>query len=213
MTDPRSQRAPGRPKDAEKRRAIVAAAKRLFVKSTYEGVTMEQVAAAAGVAKMTVYGHFHDKETLFEAVVRASADGMIASLSAIPGVDGDLQAALTAFGTAFLGMVLDPDLVSAHYRLFDLLSRHRALAERFHDAGPGRMRVTLAEFLREAATRGELSLDDPGAAAADLLSLWLGDMQHALALGLVQPLTAAQIDRRVRRGIQVFLRAYAPVHL
>lgn len=211
MTDPRPPRGLGRPKDAEKRRAIVAAAKRLFVKSGYDGVTMEQVAASAGVAKMTVYGHFHDKEALFEAVVRSSADGMIATLAAIHGVDGDMEAALAAFGTAFVGMVLDPEMVSASYRLFDQLSRHPSLAERFHEAGPGRMRVTLAAFLADAANRGTLAIDDTREAAADLLSLWVGDMQQSLAFGLIPPLTPAQIDHRVRRGIQVFLRAYTPV--
>ncbi|MFL5280610.1 MAG: TetR/AcrR family transcriptional regulator, partial [Rhodopila sp.] len=60
---------PGRPKDSAKHAAILAAAKQLFARQPFEQVTMEAVAAQAAVSKMTVYSHFRDKETLFEAIV------------------------------------------------------------------------------------------------------------------------------------------------
>ena len=62
---------PGRPKDLEKRAAILAAAKRLFPMSGFEGTSMDAIAAEAGVSKLTVYSHFTDKETLFVAAIRA----------------------------------------------------------------------------------------------------------------------------------------------
>ncbi len=54
---------PGRPKDLGKRASILEAAKRLFIEQGYLGVSMDQIAAAAGVSKLTVYSHFGDKET------------------------------------------------------------------------------------------------------------------------------------------------------
>jgi len=41
----------------------------VFLEQGYVGTTMDRVAAAAGVSKPTVYNHFHDKETLFNALV------------------------------------------------------------------------------------------------------------------------------------------------
>jgi TetR/AcrR family transcriptional repressor of mexJK operon len=202
-------RAPGRPKDQEKRDAIIEAAESLFLKGGFDGVTMEQVAALAGVAKMTVYGHFGDKETLFEAMVRSTSDGMIAVLGTLPPAEGELADVLVAFGRTFLTMLLSPDVVGRFHHLFDALSRNRRLAARFYDAGPGRMQRTLADFLTNAADRGDLAFDSATEAAADLFSLWVGDMPQILALGLADPITLAQIEQRARRGTHVFLRAYA----
>src|ERR1700757_1182434 len=104
-TPPRN---PGRPKDQEKRASILATANTLFIDRGYEGVTMEAVATAAGVSKMTVYGHFHDKAALFAAVVGFLTDQMVAELTSLDQAGGkpDLEAALVAFGTALLGLVL-----------------------------------------------------------------------------------------------------------
>lgn len=41
----------------------------VFLDQGYVGTTMDRVAAAAGVSKPTVYSHFHDKETLFNALI------------------------------------------------------------------------------------------------------------------------------------------------
>ncbi len=62
---------PGRPKDLGKRASILEAAKRLFLEQGYQGVSMDQIATAAGVSKLTVYSHFGDKETLFSDAIAA----------------------------------------------------------------------------------------------------------------------------------------------
>ncbi len=60
---------PGRPKDMEKRAAILDAAMSLFPARGYDGASVEAIAQAAGVSKLTVYSHFADKEALFGAAV------------------------------------------------------------------------------------------------------------------------------------------------
>jgi methylphosphotriester-DNA--protein-cysteine methyltransferase len=55
---------PGRPKSDSKRRAIVEAAKQLFLAQGYEHTSLENIAAAANVSKPTLYGHFRDKDDL-----------------------------------------------------------------------------------------------------------------------------------------------------
>ena len=49
-----------------KRTAIVAAATELFTQSGYGAVSMDAIAAKAGVSKRTVYSHFPGKDVLFE---------------------------------------------------------------------------------------------------------------------------------------------------
>lgn len=53
----------------EKSAAILEGAMQVFLEQGYVGTTMDRVAAAAGVSKPTVYSHFHDKETLFNALI------------------------------------------------------------------------------------------------------------------------------------------------
>ncbi len=52
--------------------AVLTAARTLFFDIGYDAVAMENVAAAAGVSKGTLYARYPSKETLFIAVVEAS---------------------------------------------------------------------------------------------------------------------------------------------
>jgi TetR/AcrR family transcriptional repressor of mexJK operon len=208
MSEARRVRPPGRPKDHDKGAAIIAAAQDLFRQRGYDGVTMEAVAAAAGVAKMTVYGHFHDKAALFEATVRAKSAEMVARLADLPAAGGGLEDTLTQFGQAFMAMVLAPDMAAIMPMLIAAVAKERDLAARFYDAGPGHTRRSLATLLEASAAHGELTLPNAEDAADDLLALWLGDMPMRLALGLTGSLSAAEIEQRARRGVAVFLRAY-----
>src|SRR3546814_5485515 len=52
-----------------KRAAIIAAATDLFTHSGYGAVSMDAIAAKAGVSKRTVYSHFPGKDVLFAAVM------------------------------------------------------------------------------------------------------------------------------------------------
>jgi TetR/AcrR family transcriptional repressor of mexJK operon len=197
----------GRPKDNVKRAAIIAAAKKLFARQPFELVTMETVAARAAVSKMTVYSHFHDKETLFETIVSNTADDMIGALSA-PDCGNDLRQRLTALGLAFLGVILGSDVCAMAHTLPGTLRGNRALAVRFYAAGPGRVRSALAGIIAAAAARGELTVDEADRAADDLVSLWEGSMPAKIAFGLAEPASPEEIRTRASRGTDVFLRAY-----
>lgn len=209
---PATLRGPGRPKDLEKRAAIIAAATALFMENGFEPVRMDDVAEAAGVSKMTVYGHFQDKAALFAACVRASCDEMLAQLAPLRERKGDvdLEGALVAFGIAFLTRILGLRLAVRFHMLMGTLIKDPELARSFYEAGPGNTRDTLSKVLEAAANLGELVVNSPHDAASDLLSLWEGDVSKAIALGVRPPLTEAEIARRVQRGTAVFLRAYRP---
>ena len=64
-------------KDLEKKAAILDAAKKLFPQRGFDGVSMEAIAAEAGVSKLTVYNHFTDKETLFSAAVKQRCEELL----------------------------------------------------------------------------------------------------------------------------------------
>jgi AcrR family transcriptional regulator len=68
ITEPPS-RPPGRPRSPEADRAILDAAIDLFIDEGYEGMTIEGVAARAGVGKTTVYRRWASKEELIVAAI------------------------------------------------------------------------------------------------------------------------------------------------
>lgn len=208
MSDAPPRPRAGRPKDAAKRASILAAAENLFRTHAYETVTMEAVALRAGVSKMTLYSHFADKETIFEAVVRAVSDEMT---SAVPGPDpsaAPLHERLNSIGIAYLTMILDTSVRMMGHTLSASLHKDQALARRFYEAGPGRTRSALAAIIAAAMACGELATDSPEWAADDLVSLWVGGLPEQLAFGLVEQTTPDEIARRARRGTEIFRRAY-----
>lgn len=59
-----------RSKSVEKSAIILQGAMQEFLKHGYAGTSMDQIAKVAGVSKATVYSHFGDKESLFNAVIQ-----------------------------------------------------------------------------------------------------------------------------------------------
>lgn len=66
---PTSSRPPGRPLDPEVDRAILAAAGEIFVRDGFQNMTLPGVAAAAGVAKTTVYRRYPNTVELVLATI------------------------------------------------------------------------------------------------------------------------------------------------
>jgi len=64
---------------------VLGAAAELFVAQGYNGTTLRQIAAAAGIKAGSVYHHFDSKESLFVAVL---SDGMAVMISAFDSVTG-----------------------------------------------------------------------------------------------------------------------------
>lgn len=69
--------------EAMTRQAIQDAVARIVAKRGSHGVTMEQVAAEAGVAKGTLYLHFESKKALLESVKESSLEPLLQEAEAI----------------------------------------------------------------------------------------------------------------------------------
>ena len=99
------------PRSAKKRRAIVEAARALFLRNGYLATSMDEIAAGAGVSKQTVYSHFADKEGLFTQIVTAAvkeaADAVHAETLKLKE-SGDLHADLRKLARRQLALVMKP---------------------------------------------------------------------------------------------------------
>jgi TetR/AcrR family transcriptional repressor of mexJK operon len=207
----------GRPKDAGKCAAILCAARAQFFERGFEAVGIEGVAAAAGVARMTVYSHFRDKQALFAAVVENQATQLSDALATIaPGDKSSdsgtldvLRADLTNFGVGLLTFFAKPE-TKAFNRLIESEARHHpALAEAFAAAGPRAVISRLAQRLKGAMSLGVIERADPLRAACHLIGLLRSFEMIAAAGKKATPSDNRALRRHVEDCVARFARAYA----
>jgi AcrR family transcriptional regulator len=191
-------RAPGRPRSTEADDAILEAAIELFAETGFEGLSVEAVAARAGVGKSTVYRRYSCKVELVAAACRAYAD-----LGSEPPDTGSLRADLRAL-TATLVRVLTttpvgrviPTLVADQARIPELAAEQRALVQEKR-----RRHRTVVE---RAVGRGELRDDVDPELVIDAV---VGPVFYRFLVSgalLDDPYLDALVDSVVR--------AYAPTH-
>jgi len=65
----------------ERRAQLLDVGRALFAERGYEGASVEEVAARAGVSKPVVYAHFGGKEGLYEVVVGREVQRLLASFT------------------------------------------------------------------------------------------------------------------------------------
>jgi TetR/AcrR family transcriptional regulator, mexJK operon transcriptional repressor len=196
-----------------KRAAITAAATRLFLRSGYRGTTMDEIAAAAGVSKQTLYKQFSDKEQLFLAVVRAlvtaASDPVDAATRGLE-MTGDLESDLVALARRQLELVLQPRLMQLRRLVIAEADRFPQLGRAFYELGPGRTIDALADALGAFAAGGRLRLADARVAASQLNWLIMGEpLNEAMLLGFHAPPPPEDLDRWATTGVTAFLAAYA----
>lgn len=159
----RATRSPGRPREADVDQRILDAAYRLMAQQGYVRMSMDAVAAEAGVTKPTIYRRWPAKIDLAMAALVAACD------TSRPAITGDTRADLIAelehfrraisrpHGMALLGTVLaeeheTPELLAA-FREYLVAPRRQALRS----------------ILDRAAARGELARDANLGLAVNLL--------------------------------------------
>jgi AcrR family transcriptional regulator len=86
---------------AERRNQLLDVSRGVFAERGFEAATLEEIAERAGVSRPIVYGHFGDKQRLFEAVVNdeiARVQATVGEAIAAPGPPRDvLERGLRAF--------------------------------------------------------------------------------------------------------------------
>lgn len=196
---------PGRPKDLSKRNAILEAAKRLFLSDGYDGVSMDQIAAGAGVSKLTVYSHFGDKETLFSAAVQAYCEQHLPPPLFEPAPATALRERLIEIATAFYEMISTPEAIQIHRLLCSPQLAESPLSKMFWDAGPQRLHDEFAALLRRRVEAGELEINDPARAATQFFALIKGE-PHAMLMfgcGVTAP---TELTVHIEASVAMFLR-------
>jgi TetR/AcrR family transcriptional repressor of mexJK operon len=201
--------APGRPKDLGKGSALLEAARQLFTSQGFDASSMDQIAAAAGVSKLTVYSHFGDKETLFAAVVKSYCEQQLpdALFDAQPEVP--LRERLLQVARAFFSMVSAPEALAGHRILCSPRIAESPLPRMFWEAGPMRVQASFGELLRRRVAAGELEIDDIPRAAGQFFTLLKGEPHARMVFGCCDGMARREAERHLESAVDLFLRAHA----
>ena len=199
---------PGRPKDLAKRAAILEAASRMFTQFGFEVASMDQIAAEAGVSKLTVYSHFGDKETLVVEAVRTVCASLMPDELFVADPSAPLRAQLTDIARAFFALITSDSALAAHRMMMTPGSDSR-LRQMFWQAGPERIQSAFSAFLDARVASGELDVPDQHRAAVQFFCLLKGDLHTRMAGGLCPQPPRCDGDAHIAATVDMFLRAYA----
>lgn len=197
----------GRRPDPRKRAAIIEAAAALFVSHGY-GITMDAIAAQAGVSKQTIYNAFSTKEDLFAAVITDRVETVLGGLSR-PPADARPEDVLRQVAGQFLRFIAGGASVCVQRMIIMSGSdTDHALAHRFYDSGPRRAVGLLAAYLRQETAAGRLRVTEPELAAEGFFGMLNGHIHMRSLLGLQNHWDDETLTRKVDYCVAVFLKTH-----
>jgi AcrR family transcriptional regulator len=186
-------RLPGRPRSEASRQATLAAALELATETGYGRLTIEGIAARAGVGKQTIYRWWPSKADILLEAGAAKAD------LHVPVTDhGSYRADLRAFLEASYRMAGHPQLADVLRALMAEAQIDPEFGDRFRAAFLERRRGAFAVITDRARERGDLPpRPDPGT-VADIVfgTIWYRTLatRQPLDSGLVADLVGLLAD-------------------
>jgi AcrR family transcriptional regulator len=172
-------------------RHIVETATRLFIEHGYPATSIEQIAAAAGSGKQTIYRRFTSKEGLFTAVINQRARRLLEAAGAAACASGaDPTARLKAACREYFDFRLQPDAIRLHRILAAEGVRFPKLNESILECSQP-FHTLLNRLLAEAMDAGKLRKADPELTRYLLASLLAGQAAHHATIG-IEPFRSAE---------------------
>lgn len=194
-----------RMRSADRKRQLLASAKKLFVEHGYQHTTTDRIAREAGVSEPVLYRHFPSKKALFLETLEEVRAATVARWNEATGAIADPGEKLRA--------VIDHYLSSTREHALEFRIMHRTLVETddpeirealaaFYHANE----AFLAQTIRDGQKVGRFRADlDPRVGAWELIRTALG---YTLTLPLGIPLYAE--PDYVPRAVDCLLACLAP---
>lgn len=203
------RQSPSGPRAEAKQRAIIEAARSLFLAEGFDA-SMDTIAAAADVSKVTVYNHFGSKEALFVAVVGGELDRALdepvrlveSRLAASTHLYDDMIQACRVL----VAGIASPQMIALRNLVAGELRRFPELGAAWQERGPQRFHPVIGAALRLLVERRQLSIDDVDLAVLQLSGLVVSPSLVYGAYG--SPPGPELVDRLITAGVDMFLDHY-----
>ena len=195
VSSPKWRRLPG-----ERPGQIIGAALEVFAEKGFHGAAMDEIAAAAGVSKGTIYLYFEGKEDLFLAMVRANLEEWLALLPRVaydPELDLPSQAA--ALGEELFQVLTQPKYAKLIPLVLGELNHLPALKRLYQEEILPRAKPQLTAMLEQGMALGLFRPVDPVVAARSLFGMYfiMALTQEVLEAKHVTPMTPRDIAHSI----------------
>ena len=203
---------PAEKRSDRKHREIMQAATALFVAQGYDGTSMDDIAAKAGVSKQTIYKHFADKDRLFSEIVLATnqkVDHVVGLVLSTLNNTEDLVGDLGKLGRNFLEALMDEELLQVRRLVIANADRMPSLGRQWYEDGFERVTTALISCFETLAAKNLLQIEDARLAANHFagMLLWI-PVNNAMFTGNNKPCTRRELDRLADMAVRAFLAAY-----
>lgn len=180
----------------EREQAILQAATRVLSGRGIDGLTMDEVAKEAGLAKGTLFLYYKKKEDLIQAIFSGMVEILSGKLAGLAASELPPERLLEETILALLNQFEKRRDITGYSGGMPMSGvRREALRDRF-----AANMQTIASILRRCADGGLLELEDPLFAASALFGLCRGSNTYARTAGHRLP-----IEERAARVKRIFL--------
>jgi AcrR family transcriptional regulator len=180
------------------RQDILDAAIGLLTREGIQGLTMDRVAAEAGVAKGTLYLYFENKEQMLEAAIDASFDPLIRECSALLDDDCLPDRKLTEFSLCHLRF-FDEHRDFVRVLLFDRERAHSGRS-RYTDIRYRTFVERISDILDDGVRQGLFSPLDSMKVAAMFIEANIGVVMQRIHDGI-----SGDVEKDVKQITDIFM--------
>jgi TetR/AcrR family transcriptional repressor of mexJK operon len=196
-----------------KRKLLLSVATEVFLDKGYDGTSMDDVAAKAGVSKPTVYRFFSDKERLFAEIVRATTgeiDELVRLVVETLAEQTSVESGLVVLARRFLRSLMQPRILRLRRLVMANAERFPNVGRSWYEQGFERVLATLATSFRSLADRKLLHIADPLVAANHFVGmlLWI-PINKAMFTGDYQS-RSDELEDLAAAAVRAFLAGYGP---
>jgi TetR/AcrR family transcriptional regulator, mexJK operon transcriptional repressor len=194
-----------------KRKALLDAATEIFLDRGYDGTSVDDVAAKAGVSKPTVYRFFADKERLFAEIVNATTgeiDDLVRLVTEAMAGQKSPDSGLFVLARSFIAALMQPRILRLRRLVMANAERFPAVGRGWYEQGFERVLATLAMSFQGLADRKLLLIEDPLVAANHFVGmlLWI-PVNRAMFTGDYDT-SPDELERLAAAAVRAFLAGY-----
>ncbi len=195
--------------DPVKRERILDGAKRVFMRSSFDAASMNDITREAGVSKGTLYVYFDNKEDLFTALIARERNIIVNSVKQSLNGNEPIEEALHAFGVKLVTSITSDYTIRAMRTVLGVIGRMPRLAQRFFTATPENGYTVLKAYLDQQVSAGHALDRRHGNSRKQFIDLAMaGHVQGTAFSACAMRSRPKASEKNVRSAIRVFLAAY-----
>jgi AcrR family transcriptional regulator len=193
----------------ERKQAMLAAARELFLEKGYANTSLDDIVARSGGSLTTLYQLFGNKDGLWRELVYTYTQKTVAPMIAPPDhALGPPRDVLRAVAMQLMALKMNPDSWAGIRMIMTEGQKAPNLPRLMYENGPQAGTQSLERYLAAQVAAGTLAIADTSLAAHLFCNLIMGEHQVWAACGIDLRMSPAEVERFVDEAVSLFLARY-----